>query len=546
MDDLRILIFTEYDDTKRYLMQQLRPPSGHGPAEQRIEVYHGPRRRTNATPSSGLSTAAQRAPVRILIATDAAREGLNLQAHCWNLFHFDVPWNPSRMEQRNGRIDRKLQPAPRSYTATTSSTPSGPRTASQGAGPQDRRPSAKSWAASPRWSKPAGRPLRRHPPRRCRGARAGNRRGRTGQRRTQVTEEELEDDRERQDALQGRSTRSESARRRPEVDRPGQGPLPRRHLLLAGDARRRGPRTGRRHPAIASAFCFPRSGHAPGADPTWADTLDTLRTPPKTAESLQMAAGIAHPSVVFERPAGIDDESSTSTSSTVSFSGCSAASCAGLRPPRPLACLPRQTADAIPRVVLLGRLSLYGAGAARLHEELYRHRPLDRRRHPQAVRSRRTAARPSRRRSTCSKIRFAPRRAVPSPTRLPSGSRLPSLSDIARPAPAPRDRGQDWRRWRRRITGQARPRRGRRDAPRSSKSSGSASQGTRDRDADQLMLGFNDGSAASSTQPPLLAALARQRRRRSADGAAAHPRFLQRLQFRIEPVGLAYLWPVTG
>src|SRR5439155_20703969 len=50
-------------------------------------------------------------PIRILIAPDAAREGLNLQAHCWNLFHFDVPWNPRRMEQRNGRIDRKLQPS---------------------------------------------------------------------------------------------------------------------------------------------------------------------------------------------------------------------------------------------------------------------------------------------------------------------------------------------------------------------------------------------------------------------------------------------------
>ena len=50
--------------------------------------------------------------MRILIATDAAREGLNLQNRCWNMFHFDVPWNPSRMEQRNGRIDRKLQPKP--------------------------------------------------------------------------------------------------------------------------------------------------------------------------------------------------------------------------------------------------------------------------------------------------------------------------------------------------------------------------------------------------------------------------------------------------
>jgi CRISPR/Cas system CSM-associated protein Csm2 small subunit len=48
-------------------------------------------------------------PLRILIATDAAREGINLQNYCADLFHFDVPWNPSKMEQRNGRIDRKLQ-----------------------------------------------------------------------------------------------------------------------------------------------------------------------------------------------------------------------------------------------------------------------------------------------------------------------------------------------------------------------------------------------------------------------------------------------------
>ena len=46
-------------------------------------------------------------PLRILLATDAAREGLNFQAHCTDLFHFDLPWNPGRIEQRNGRIDRK-------------------------------------------------------------------------------------------------------------------------------------------------------------------------------------------------------------------------------------------------------------------------------------------------------------------------------------------------------------------------------------------------------------------------------------------------------
>jgi hypothetical protein len=46
-----------------------------------------------------------------LLCTDAAREGINLQTRCSDLVHFDLPWNPSRLEQRNGRIDRKLQPA---------------------------------------------------------------------------------------------------------------------------------------------------------------------------------------------------------------------------------------------------------------------------------------------------------------------------------------------------------------------------------------------------------------------------------------------------
>ena len=49
--------------------------------------------------------------MRILLATDAAREGINLQTQCADLVHFDLPWNPARLEQRNGRIDRKLQPA---------------------------------------------------------------------------------------------------------------------------------------------------------------------------------------------------------------------------------------------------------------------------------------------------------------------------------------------------------------------------------------------------------------------------------------------------
>lgn len=49
---------------------------------------------------------------RILLATDAASEGLNLQRHCRRLYHVELPWNPNRLEQRNGRIDRHGQTRP--------------------------------------------------------------------------------------------------------------------------------------------------------------------------------------------------------------------------------------------------------------------------------------------------------------------------------------------------------------------------------------------------------------------------------------------------
>src|SRR5262249_49893566 len=110
----RLIIFTEWDATNSYLRKQLEGAfADTDRASERIEVFHGPtpaakreelKRAFNAEPD--------RHPMRILLATDAAREGLNLQTHCADLFHFDVPWNPSRLEQRNGRIDRKLQPRP--------------------------------------------------------------------------------------------------------------------------------------------------------------------------------------------------------------------------------------------------------------------------------------------------------------------------------------------------------------------------------------------------------------------------------------------------
>ncbi|MDZ8052478.1 MAG: DISARM system SNF2-like helicase DrmD [Aulosira sp. ZfuCHP01] len=110
----RVIIFTEYTDTKRYLQQQLQSAiAGSNHEHERIDVFHGGigEERREAI-KSAFNADPARHPLRILIATDAAREGVNLQNNCADLFHFDVPWNPSRMEQRNGRIDRKLQRSP--------------------------------------------------------------------------------------------------------------------------------------------------------------------------------------------------------------------------------------------------------------------------------------------------------------------------------------------------------------------------------------------------------------------------------------------------
>jgi len=49
---------------------------------------------------------------RILIATDCLSEGVNLQDHFTGVLHYDLPWNPNRLEQREGRVDRFGQPEP--------------------------------------------------------------------------------------------------------------------------------------------------------------------------------------------------------------------------------------------------------------------------------------------------------------------------------------------------------------------------------------------------------------------------------------------------
>ena len=115
--DRRLLLFTEWDDTRRWLVERLKEgllqrSRNRVDLTGRILVFTG---QTSLEERDRIKIAFNapfdREPVRILVCTDAAREGLNLQARCYDLIHVDLPWNPSRLEQRNGRIDRKLQPS---------------------------------------------------------------------------------------------------------------------------------------------------------------------------------------------------------------------------------------------------------------------------------------------------------------------------------------------------------------------------------------------------------------------------------------------------
>lgn len=109
----RLIVFTEWVDTLNWLRTCLAEAiEGTDRAEERIAVIRGT---TDLEERERIKQAFNedpaKEPVRLLLATDAAREGINLQARCADLVHFDLPWNPARLEQRNGRIDRKLQTA---------------------------------------------------------------------------------------------------------------------------------------------------------------------------------------------------------------------------------------------------------------------------------------------------------------------------------------------------------------------------------------------------------------------------------------------------
>ena len=93
-----ILIYTEYADSQLAALRALSKAVGG-----------------NVLAISGVDTESERTRIAercaeesgiILVSTDSLAEGLNLHQRCFNLIHLDLPYNPNRLEQRNGRIDR--------------------------------------------------------------------------------------------------------------------------------------------------------------------------------------------------------------------------------------------------------------------------------------------------------------------------------------------------------------------------------------------------------------------------------------------------------
>ena len=111
--DQKVLVFTEFADTARYLKRQLDKTGIDGVAQvdsatkanradviQRFAPYY------NGTRTGALAKKGQR-EIRILISTDVLSEGLNLQ-DASRMINYDIHWNPVRLMQRIGRVDRRM------------------------------------------------------------------------------------------------------------------------------------------------------------------------------------------------------------------------------------------------------------------------------------------------------------------------------------------------------------------------------------------------------------------------------------------------------
>ncbi len=100
-EDPKVIVFTRYVDTLDYLSEQIDESDRF--ADTEVFTIHGglPERKRREVFKDF-----DRSDKAVLVATDAISEGMNLQHAAAQVIHYELPWNPNRLEQRNGRVDR--------------------------------------------------------------------------------------------------------------------------------------------------------------------------------------------------------------------------------------------------------------------------------------------------------------------------------------------------------------------------------------------------------------------------------------------------------
>ncbi|MDE2998168.1 MAG: helicase-related protein, partial [Gemmatimonadota bacterium] len=379
-NDRRVLIFTEYEDTRQYLERCLREAIAHTDnADVRIATFTGmtsSQRREEI--KHAFNTEPRDHPLRILIATDAAREGLNLQRHCHDLFHFDLPWNPSRLDQRNGRVDRKLQPSEEVFCHYFVYTQR----------PEDRvlkvlvkkaeriREELGSVAKvlEGRIAETIGKEGMR---RNNLDELADSIQNETADVRQTIADEELEDARLRQNNLKDEvdrlRNRLEQSQRYIGITAPQFRQTLSMSLKLneAPGIVEIDPNRDR-DPDTPPTYNFPATSDSLARDTGWTAALDTLRQRKQYGETYgEWRRRASYRPVVFDDPGRLGENAvQLHLEHRVAQRLLARFTAQGLiHHDLSKACL-TATADAIPRVILLGRLGLYGPGAARLHEEI--------------------------------------------------------------------------------------------------------------------------------------------------------------------------------
>ena len=107
---MKLLIFTEHKDTLDFLVGDGKDDRPFGKLREWgltvTQIHGGMKIGDRDTPGTRIYAEREfRESCQVLVATEAAGEGINLQ-FCWLMINYDIPWNPIRLEQRMGRIHR--------------------------------------------------------------------------------------------------------------------------------------------------------------------------------------------------------------------------------------------------------------------------------------------------------------------------------------------------------------------------------------------------------------------------------------------------------